>query len=213
MSIYHKIQTIFKRDPSNKKKLLLWQWTLPEFEYLKDNKWELSEKIDGMNIRIDYSGQVNQVQIAGRSDNAQIPTQLEAKLRELFPLAKLQQYFGGGTVTLYGEGYGAGIQGGGGYSATQEFILFDVKIDGWWLRRQDVADIAQRLEIEKVPVINSSASLIEAIALVKEGFPSQIGNRNRTAEGVVARPLVELQSRSGDRIIAKLKHHDFFMLK
>ena len=52
------------------------------------------------------------------------------------------QKFGGTSVTLYGEGYGNGIQKGGLYSQKQEFILFDVKINGNWQPRESVEDIA-----------------------------------------------------------------------
>ena len=43
---YHKIEGLFERDDSTKK--LIWgKFRRPEIEYLKDNIWEFSEKIDG----------------------------------------------------------------------------------------------------------------------------------------------------------------------
>jgi hypothetical protein len=39
------------------------------------------------------------------------------------------------------------------------------------------------------------------------GFSSTWGDFN--AEGIVARPICELKSRNGERIITKLKHRDF----
>ena len=45
------------------------------------------------------------------------------------------------------------------------------------------------------------------VDFVRHGFPSQWGDF--TAEGVVARPKVELKTRNGARIITKLKHIDF----
>ena len=52
MKEYHKIQTIFKRDPENKFKTLIYgEFSLPEFEYLKNNTWIFTEKVDGTNIR------------------------------------------------------------------------------------------------------------------------------------------------------------------
>ena len=55
-------------------------------------------------------------------------------------------------VTLYGEGFGAKIQkGGGNYIPNgQSFILFDVVIDGWLLQRKNVQDIATKLGIDTV---------------------------------------------------------------
>ena len=53
MKEYHKIYTIFKRNPKTKYKTLLeGKYSLPEFEYLKDCIWVFTEKIDGTNIRV-----------------------------------------------------------------------------------------------------------------------------------------------------------------
>lgn len=39
---YHKIQTVFKRNPAtNYKTLLMYEWSKPEFEYLAKNQWQL----------------------------------------------------------------------------------------------------------------------------------------------------------------------------
>lgn len=55
MNTYHKIQTVFKRDPSNNyKTLLLYEYSLPEFKYLSNNQWVFTEKVDGNNIRVMY---------------------------------------------------------------------------------------------------------------------------------------------------------------
>jgi len=48
---------------------------------------------------------------------------------------------------------------------------------------------------------------MEAIEMVRNGFNSQWGNF--MAEGIVARPKVELKTRKGERLITKIKHRDF----
>ena len=86
---YHKIQTIFKRDPETKfKTLLLGQYSLPEFEYLKDNDWVWTEKVDGTNIRIMWDKE--RVTFGGKSDNAQIPAFLVTRLQEMFATDKFK---------------------------------------------------------------------------------------------------------------------------
>jgi len=74
MTEYHKIQTVFKRDPKTKYKTLLKnQFSLPEFEYLALNTWVFTEKIDGTNIRIiiDFTQGTRQcVRFAGKTDKA-----------------------------------------------------------------------------------------------------------------------------------------------
>ena len=54
MEQYNKIQSLFKRD--QKGKMLFGEYSLPEFEYLKDNTWAFTEKVDGTNIRVMYKG-------------------------------------------------------------------------------------------------------------------------------------------------------------
>lgn len=206
MKEYHKIQTVFKRDPETKFKTLLENdYSLPEFEYLKDNLWVFTEKVDGTNIRVMYDG-VN-VSFAGKTDRAEISGPLLKKLTEKFTSQVLKDVFNDTSVCLYGEGYGAKIQkGGGNYRKDQDFVLFDVKIDDWWLQRKDVEDIAGKLQVEKVHIIGEG-NLQQMVEKVKNGFDSVWGNFR--AEGIVARPAVELKARNGSRIITKLKCIDF----
>ena len=57
MSKYHKIDSVFLRDPENKRFLIEGSFARPEFEYLKDLQWTWTEKIDGKNIRIYWNGE------------------------------------------------------------------------------------------------------------------------------------------------------------
>ena len=207
MTEYHKIQNVYKRDMENKK-LLEGKWTLPEFEYLAHNQWIFTEKVDGTNIRIMID--IDSITFGGRTDQAQIPAQLMNRLNERFlPLTDELCSLFGGNACLYGEGYGAKIQkGGGNYRSDQDFVLFDVLCDGWWLRRDDVADVAEQLEIDVVPVLGRG-TLFDAVAWAKRGITSTWGMFE--AEGIVARPEVELKTRSGNRIITKIKGRDFRM--
>jgi len=207
MKEYHKIQTVYLRDPETKFRTLLErQFALPEFEYLKSTLWTCTEKIDGTNIRIMWDGK--NCKIGGKTDRAQIPVFLYDKLIEHSFEPKLRTMFGETQVCLYGEGYGAKIQKGGGNYITDgvDFCLFDVKIGDWWLQRKDVEDMANKLDIRFVPVIGEWV-LHEMINECREGFKSQWGDFQ--AEGIVARPKIELFSRNGHRIITKIKCKDF----
>ena len=194
------------------RKFIIGKWTTPELEYLRDNKWIFTEKVDGTNIRVMWNGK--DVVFAGRSDDAQLYTPLIMKLEELFkrfePRQKFKEIFGEEEVdvVLYGEGYGAKIQKGGGnyISDGVSFVLFDVAINGLYLERINVEDIADKFNIKIVPIIGSG-TLNEAIEMTKRGFKSQWGDF--IAEGIVARPEVELLTRRGDRIITKVKYRDF----
>ncbi|MDR1023954.1 MAG: RNA ligase family protein [Prevotellaceae bacterium] len=213
MTTYQKINTIYKRDMAGSKRMMVGEWSQPEFEYLKDNRWEWTEKIDGTNIRVHWDGE--QVLFGGRTDKADMPEHLLKMLQEKFTPELLRQVFeqqgeGETSITLYGEGYGMKIQKGGNYMAKRVgFILFDIRIGSWWLKRSDCEALAQQLDIPIVPVIGYG-TLQEAVDFVKKGFKSTIAeNKDYDAEGLVLKPAVDLLARSGQRIITKIKHCDF----
>lgn len=205
MKEYHKIQTVFKRDPDTKfRTLLMGEYSEPEFDYLKNNIWNFTEKVDGTNIRVMWDG--TDVKFGGKTDNAQIPTKLLENLMYTFTPNKMLKVFDKDPVCLYGEGYGAKIQSGGKYRDDQGFVLFDAQIDGWWIKRKNLKGMSESLNIDMVPLIGSG-TLGFMVNFVKEGITSIWGDFK--AEGVVARPEIELFSRSGHRIITKLKYKDF----
>lgn len=208
MSEYHKIETVFKRDPATKHKTLLWgDWSRPEFGLLKDIAWVFTEKVDGTNIRVEWDEARCRVGFGGRTDNAQLPTPLLEYLVGHFTPDRLADGLKG-SVVLYGEGYGAKIQKCGGvYGADQRFILFDVKAGAVWLERETVEQIAQALEIPVAPIIHKGP-LMEGVEMTRAGVPSVLAD-DFTMEGFVMRPHVELLNRLGSRIISKIKHKDF----
>lgn len=219
MAEYQKIQTLFKRDERNI--IIPDQFTYPEFEVLKDLKWECTEKIDGTNIRIELSSSGNPedgiiMSFKGRTDKAIIPEHLLTKLNWLFDREHLMEALNitdetqDCNITLYGEGYGAKIQKGGNYISNDvNFILFDVKIGKWWLDRESIKDIANKLGINVVPLMGYM-TIPEAIEYVKEGFKSTIAeNKDYDAEGLVLKAPCGLLKRDGERLITKIKTVDF----
>jgi len=212
---YHKIKTVYLRDPDNNYKTLLeGQWSRAEFEYLKDLIWTWREKIDGTNIRVQWWGRewdgFIPLDFQGKTDKAQIQPSLLARLPEIFSVDDMREVFEDKVVCLYGEGHGNKIQKAGKYYIPDgvDFILFDVKVDGIWLNRENVERIAERFGIKCVPIIGEG-TLKEAIEIVKIGFPSTISEVPQLAEGIVATPKIELVCRDGARIITKIKHKDF----
>lgn len=207
---YHKIDSVFLRDPETKfRTFLTGEWSRPEFGYLADAAWTWTEKIDGTNIRVMWDGQ--RVTFGGRTDDAQMPTHLLTVLADMFPAAKLLEVFGDrGGITLYGEGYGAKIQKGGGLYIPNRasFILFDISGGDTWFQRADVESMGRALGIDVVPVVGSG-TLHGAINMVMAGLTSACAAVTREAEGLVMRPAVELRDRMGRRIITKVKARDF----
>lgn len=206
MREYHKIVTVFERNPETKFKTLLeGKWAKPEFEILKDIHWIGTEKIDGTNIRIVWDGE--SVVFKGRTDNAQLYAPLVEVMQSKFYSGAMAEIFDF-PVCLYGEGFGAKIQkvGGNYIPGGNDFILFDVKVGDNWLQREDVADIANKLQIDVVPIVYQG-DLLGAIDTCRTGFNSTFGSFR--AEGLVMRPAIELKDRVGHRIITKIKCKDF----
>jgi ATP-dependent RNA circularization protein (DNA/RNA ligase family) len=208
MKEYHKIETLFERDEGSKK-LIIGKFRSETIEYLKDNKWLFTEKIDGTNIRVFWDG--HRVTLSGRTDTSQMPSHLMNKLFELFSgevnEEMFEQKFGETPVVLYGEGYGAKIQTGGLYRSDVSFILFDVEIDNLFLKRESVEDIARYFGLEIVPIV-CTGTIQDGVDFVLSHANSTIGTA--VMEGVVGRPETELFDRRGNRVIVKIKRKDFF---
>lgn len=210
MKQYIKITTLWGREDKRPHDMIIGKFAQPEFEMLKDVQWTFTEKVDGTNVRVMWDG--NRVMFNGKTDNAQLPTPLFYKLEELFMgqanEQKFEEMFGKDPVCLYGEGFGNKIQAVGKDSNPEgvDFTLFDVKIGEWWLERENVEDIAQKLDIKVVPIV-LQGTLQEASDLVAKGFKSQYGDL--TAEGLVGAPSTPLLNRKGERIITKIKHRDY----
>ena len=207
MEKYHKIKTVHLRDDKTHK--LTTKFRDETVEYLKDNEWVFTEKIDGTNIRVCWNG--IDVSLFGRSDNAQIPKPLNVRLTELFlgneNEQMFEQKFNDMNVILFGEGYGVKIQNGGEYSPTQEFILFDVKIGNIYLSRESVDNIAQYFNVLSVPIIDECKTIVEAIRYIKTKPQSYLGNKDM--EGVVGVPKLRVLDVKGERVIVKIKYKDY----
>jgi len=207
---YPKIETLFKRDENFK---VTNEIRLPEFENIK--KWLITEKIDGTNIRIIYTPD-DKLLIRGRTDKASIPTFLLEELQNMFTVEKVKAILDNPIekgLCLYGEGYGARIQkGGGNYNQYNSFRLFDIWIDGCWLEWDSVEDIGNQLGIKTAPVIMET-DIETAIELVRNKTLSEVameeGIAGHIAEGIVARAYPTMLFRRGNPIKWKLKVSDY----
>lgn len=207
MSEYHKIETLFERDTATFK---VDPSKLKNRTYSLIKTWQFTEKIDGTNIRCIWKD--GTLMFGGKTDNAQIHADLIRWLYEHVSATKMAEIFPDQEVTIYGEGYGAGIQKGGGYSATKKLIVFDVLVGGkWWLNWENTCDVAAKLDLEVVPFIGEM-TIEDAAAMVQRGFDSVLaaGNGHEVlAEGLVGRTAEPLFDKKGARLIVKIKTEDF----
>jgi ATP-dependent RNA circularization protein (DNA/RNA ligase family) len=205
---YHKIETLFERD---EKTFKVYPDKLRNPVYGIFKSWQFTEKIDGTNIRVIW--QDNNLTFGGKTDRAQLPADLVKYLYGAVSTDRLKEIFPDYSAIIYGEGYGAGIQKGGAYSKTKQFIVFDVLVDNkWWLNWENTCDVANKLGLKVVPFIGNM-TLEEGVELVRHGFSSLLATEqtgeNFPAEGLVGRTVETLFDKKGHRIIIKLKTKDF----
>lgn len=202
-----------------------------EYKQEYESNIELVETDEPIGVRFD-------VRIAGKTDNAQIPKNLLKHMQEKYPNEKVFTALGlkefipveewaehkwvnsdgnpDPTIiptmyTIYGEGYGEGIQSGGWYiKGGNEFIVFDVKVNDIYLKTDARDEIATKLGAPIVPLIGYF-TLDEAIEFVRKGFRSKIAQdpEAKMAEGLVLRTDLGLRNRMGKRLIVKVKYEDF----
>jgi len=210
---YPKINTLFKRDPRTKVILINEPFAQDEFEYLRYNPWQWTEKLDGTNIRLNWTDSC--VTIGGRTDRAVLPKPLNSwLLSHIDPVAFLEAF--GPTpspqeVTVYGEGVGPGIQGNPLRLIDPCFIMFDIKIGRFWLSQDNVEGLAVKLGFPAAPRIDYPYSIEGAVEAIKEGrIKSMYAEK---IEGIVGRPGCTLRTNFGDRITVKVKTVDFEKLE
>lgn len=205
MTTYPKIPSPWKRFTEGPNRgQFNYEWVSPEMSLLWDvSGWTFTEKIDGTNIRIEWDGY--RPTIKGRTDKAQIPEPLLNHLLDTFPEELLEQQFGEDPTVLYGEGIGPKIQKGL-YSDVPRFVLFDVRVGHWWLRRESVVEVASQMGISVIPQYPFELPR-NAVTHVREGLWSHYGDF--FAEGVVGTAPLGLLSRSGSRVQVKIKAVDF----
>ena len=173
------------------------------------------------------------IRIAGKTDNAQIPKNLLKHMQEKYTNEKILGALGlkefipvsewnskynwddyskiPSIYTIYGEGYGEGIQSGGWYiKGGNEFIVFDVKVNDIYLKTEARDEIATKLGAPIVP-FKGYFTLDEAIDYVRKGFRSVVAENPevKMAEGLVLRTDLGLRNRMGNRLIVKIKYEDF----
>jgi len=201
MESYPKMLNLFKFDEAtgNRRR----EYSCVEFTFLQECPWVLMEKVDGMNVRIIFDEDGSHV-VKGRTDRAVLHPDLVAAIDTMVAGCGLA------SITLYGEGYGGGIQKGGVYRPDKSFILFDAwrEVSGY-LPFSELHDLAVGKGIPLVPVIGT-ATLRSAYERVQRGMQSTLRIDGGFAEGLVGRPLIPLRGIHGQRLMVKVKHRDYY---
>lgn len=234
---YPKINSLYKREgwyfdediknnPAHQKgrqSLIIGDYARPEFGCIK--RWQLQEKIDGMNIRV----HMRRVELGptpdqpirymwigpeyhGRRGDSMLPASLVHELDKIFKCDRMQEFLNNhgdlSDAWFFGEGYGPKIQkGGGNYRKDQGFILFDVVWNGQWSAKEWVMKNAEELGIPYAPYIGVMSEE-EMVEYVKSKPLSLCSITPQVMEGVIARPEYPLYLPHGAPLMMKLKVKD-----
>lgn len=163
------------------------------------------EKIDGTSAHIGWKFETKQVNFfTGENHNLFLSLFDEEYLK-----AKFEEIFPDQDAIIYGEHYGGKCQGmSGTYDKESKFIGFDVKVGHVWLNVPNAEDVCKQFGVEFVHYSKIGTHLV--FLDVERDKPSVQAVRNgittpQKREGIVLRPLVEMRTNNGERVICKYK--------
>ena len=167
-----------------------------------------TEKIHGTSAHISWKN--NKVSLfAGGEDHL--------KFSSLFDINKLTEKFNerflNKEITVYGEAYGGRQQGmSHTYGDKLQFIVFDVLYNDSFCNLRVAEKITEFLELEFVPwkIVPATVEALDAERDADSIVASRRGILEpKKREGIVIRPIVEMNRHDGKRVIAKHKREDF----
>lgn len=209
-SEYPKTENLYARSDETHK---LIPGVFKRADFAQVDRWLVTEKVDGTNIRIIYNRILGTVEARGRSDAAPLPGKEGRFMEQAFPdgldleayenaLVAIDPTDKAGLMVIYGEGYGAGIQkGGGDYRDSMGFVAFDVRTykatdmyadadrlspppreecyryhDPLWRTWADVETVCTLANLETVPVLATDVTTAKAVYYAREPGPWEISH-------------------------------------
>lgn len=164
------------------------------------------EKIHGTSAHIQCSKSMGLTFSSGGAQHSQF-----IKLFDQEALHLAIKDMGHESIVIYGEAYGGKQQKQGWrYGPDLKFVAFDVCIDDMWLAVPIAHKFCAGLGIDFVHYdrISTDLASIDAArdAPSTQGIRNGMGEHRR--EGVVLRPLIELRTNNGERVISKHKREE-----
>ncbi len=115
------------------------------------------------------------------------------------------------SVILYGEIFGAGVQGGFNYGRKeQDFVAFDISVDGKYLGATTFVSFCDWFEVPMVPILNDEYEIefsFDRVVELSKGKSVLGGDHIR--EGVVVKPFDERNEPNIGRVVLKYVSDDF----
>lgn len=116
-------------------------------------------------------------------------------------------------ITIFGEAYGGSCQKMSNvYGSKIRFVAFDVKINDAWLSVPNAEEVCKKIGLEFVDYVKTTTD-IDSLNALRDAPSTQairngMGNTHHR-EGIIIRPIVELSTNNGGRVIAKHKRQEF----
>ena len=236
---YEKILAPFGRDSSNSKFVNTSKWSKPEFEYLKNNTWIWTQKIDGTNLNIVWDGE--RVSYKGHTDKTQWNERSKNYIESVFCTSEaetvFEQLYGEQPIIVSMELVSKDFNQNYGYP-DGHFYVYDVRNGntGKYWDRKAVEDFVEAFDhehkhVEAVKVLyrgtiegavewvkaakvfneNPDVNVLDTEILENDISCFQVYNPlgKYPIEGLVGRPEIEMYNSKGERIITKVKCKDY----
>lgn len=185
------------------------------------SNWVVTEKIHGANysfwVTTEY-GEVK-VQVAKRTsfiaDDEKFFNHKPVLEKYKQRMIEMYQHLECNTLVIYGELFGGNIQSTMSYPLEQDFVAFDVKVDGVAQDKIGIFEILRIFNIPTSPVIGVFDTLQDALE-VNESFDSLLtrqdfngDDKHKEAEGVVIETNHPMYHPNGSRVYLKKKNKRF----
>lgn len=192
--------------------------------WLSWTDWHFSEKLDGTCVQIEIKRDLtnNEISVAikSRSGTDQVPPNIKAVIQSaLVPqdkLLELMQSLNKESITVFGEGFGRGIQGQVGVEYGEpKFRAFATLADGQWGNADAEQWFVGELGLEFVPEVKIPRStFFSSLEYVIQGLKlrnfQSVFAPNKLVEGIIARPRQTLLWPDGSRVLFKLKSEEYY---
>lgn len=213
---YPKINALWKRT-TNGKRVIPGAFASHYLDDLYHAQWVWTEKIDGTNIGLRWLPDEDRVVICGKTANAAFHAGLYSYLETIADPKLFRYIFGDSHAKLFGEGYGAGIQKGGGYRTDQGFIAFDLQMgDKYGISASSpfmgggkLNQVASSMGVYTVNVIDECSIAHAWSKMVDHEYEGTFPGVQ--LEGIVGRPVTPYYVRNNEEIrpvLCKLKYCD-----
>lgn len=180
---------------------------------LAEQLWIATEKVHGANFS--FWKTKDEMKVAKRSgfielgekffNYAAVVDKYKGNLYELHKLFDFKD------VVVYGELFGGNIQKGMSYQDEQDFIAFDLVVEGRVIPKLIALSNMQEAGFKTVPIIGIYSNLLEALNQSEE-FNSLLTPKGKEAapsEGIVIEPVEPSYFANGSRIYFKKKSKHF----